>query len=97
MAFDEDLDAFTADLDRVEVSFAGSEPDLYGYVDAPGVSILGDLGRGAVNATDRTLLVRSDRLTTLEQSETIVVAAVPYIVREIVPIEDGAFSLVSLR
>jgi hypothetical protein len=97
MAFDEDLDAFTADLDRVEVSFAGSEPNLYGYMDAPGQFILGDLGRGNVNATDRTVLVRSDRLGVLAQGETIVVAAVPYIVREIQPIEDGAFSVVSLR
>jgi hypothetical protein len=97
VAFVEDLDAFTADLDSVEVSWDGSEPNLRGYVDAPGLFILADQGRAPVNATDRTLLIRSDRLDTLNQGDTITVDAVPYLVREIQPVEDGAFSLVSLR
>ena len=97
MAFSEDLDAFTADLDSVEVSFDGSEPNLRGYVDGPGLFVLGDQGRGTINATDRTLLMRTDRLGTLAQGDTIVVQAVPYLVREIQPLDDGAFSLVSLR
>lgn len=96
MAFTEDLDQFLVDF-GVSVAFDGADPGMLGIVDAPGLFVLADQGRGAVNATDRVVAVRSDQLGTLAQGETIVVDAVPYLVREIQPLEDGAFSLVSLR
>jgi hypothetical protein len=97
VALVEDLNAFFPDL-GVPVAFVGAEPNMLGIMDAPGLFVLqGDNGRAPVNATDRTVLIRSDQVGTLGQGDTITVDAVPYAVREIVPWEDGAFSLVSLR
>lgn len=96
MALVEDLSLFLNDF-GVSVAFVGAEPDMLGLMDAPGLFVLADDGRAPINATDRTVLVRSDQLGTLAQGDTITVDAVPYAVREILPWEDGAFSLVSLR
>lgn len=97
MALVEDLNAFFPDF-GVSVAFVGAEPSMLGIMDAPGLFVLeGDQGRAPINATDRTVLIRSDQVGTLGQGDTIVVDAIPYAVREIVPWEDGAFSLVSLK
>lgn len=96
MAFgDDDLDEFVRD--GVSVTFDGAAPDLQGWLDAPGAFVLADQGRAPVNATDRAVLLRTDQLGTLAQGSTIVVDGVPYTVREMQPIDDGAFSVISLR
>lgn len=97
MALVEHLADFFADF-GVSVAFDGAEPDMLGIVDAPGLYVLeGENGRAPINATDRTVVVRTDQLGTLAQDDTIVVDGIAYRVREIQPLEDGAFSLVSLR
>jgi hypothetical protein len=96
MALAEPYNEFLRDF-GVSVAFVGADPNMLGIVDAPGLFILADQGRGSVNATDRTVVVRSDQLGTLAQEATIVVDAVPYLVREIQPLDDGAFTLISLR
>jgi hypothetical protein len=96
VALVEDLSLFMADF-GVSVAFQGAEPNMLGLMDAPGLFVLANEGRAPINATDRTVLVRTDQLGTLDQGETITVDAIPYVVREILPWEDGVFSLVSLR
>lgn len=96
MALVEDLSLFLNDF-GVSVAFVGAEPNMLGIMDAPGLFVLADEGRATINATDRTVLVRTDQLGTLAQGDTITADAIPYAVREIVPWEDDAFSLVSLR
>jgi hypothetical protein len=96
VAFTEDLSVFLTDF-GVSVAFVGADPNMLGIMDAPGLYVLADQGRAPVNATDRTVVVRTDQLGTLDQGATIAVDAVPYTVREILPLDDGAFSLVSLR
>jgi hypothetical protein len=96
VAFVEDLSVFFPDF-GVSVAFDGAEPDMLGLMDAPGLYVLGDQGRATINATDRTVILRTDQLRTLDQGSTITVDAIPYLVREIQPLEDAAFSLVSLR
>ncbi len=97
MALVEDLSQYLQDF-GVSVAFVGAPPNMLGILDAPGLFVLeGDQGRAPINATNRTVLIRSDQVGTLGQGDTITVDAIPYLVREIVPWEDGAFSLVSLR
>lgn len=96
MALTEDLDVFLRDM-GVDVAFDGAEPNTLGLVDGPGLDILGDGGRAAVSAVDRRMLMRTDRLGTLGDGDTIVVDSVPYTVRDIQPFEDGVFSLVFLK
>jgi hypothetical protein len=86
------------DGDGADAGTAALRPDLEGveHVGRHGADRL-DEGRAPINATDRTVVIRTDQQGTLAQYDTITVDAVPYTVREIQPLEDGAFSLVSLR
>jgi hypothetical protein len=96
LMFTEDLSVFFPDF-GVSVAFVGAEPDMQGLMDAPGLYVLADQNHAPINATDRSVVIRSDQVGTLAQGSTISVDAIPYTVREILPLDDGAFSLVSLR
>lgn len=96
MALAEDLDVFLADM-GVSVTYDGAEPDILGLLDVAGTLVLGHDGRSDISATDRNVLMRTDRLGTLGEDSTITVDSVPYVVRDTQPIEDGAFSIVWLR
>lgn len=96
MAFAEDLNVFLADF-GVSVSFAGSAVGMLGLEDGPGVLTLpGDQFPG-VQATDRTLLIRTDQKGSLAPKSAITVNGTARKVRYLLPYEDGAFTLVWLQ
>jgi hypothetical protein len=95
VAFAENLAEFLADF-GVSVSFTGSPAGMLGIVDAPGAHLL-DLGSSVVSASERTVLIRTDQVGLLVSGSTIVVDGVSRIVRDYLPTDDGAFTLVSLR
>jgi hypothetical protein len=96
MAFVENLDLFLADF-GVTVSFTGSAAGMLGIEDAAGfLSLPGDQFPG-VQATDRTVLIRTDQKGALAPNSDITVNGTARKVRHLLPFEDGAFTLVSLR
>jgi hypothetical protein len=97
MALTEDLSVFLADF-GVSVSFSGSTAGMLGIVDAPGLTTLGDdEGRARLVATERTCLIRSDQRGSLKAGSSVTVDGTAYVVREALPYEDGAFTLLALR
>jgi hypothetical protein len=96
MAFSEDLDVFLQDF-GVMVSFTGSTAGMLGIEDAPGMLTLpGDQFPG-VQATDRTVLIRTDQKGALAPGGDITVNGTARKVRYLLPYEDGAFTLVYVR
>lgn len=96
MALTEDLAVFLADF-GVPVSFSGATAGMLGIEDAQGLLTLpGDQFPG-VQATDRTVLIRTDQKGGLKPGDAITVNSTARVVRDLLPVEDGAFTLVSLR
>jgi hypothetical protein len=96
VALTETLGTFLADF-GVAVSFSGSDAGMLGIPDAPGVlSVAGEQFPG-VQATDKTLLIRTSQKGALKPDTAITVDGVSGTVRYILPHEDGAFSLVWWR
>ena len=96
MALTESLGVFVADF-GVPVSFSGSVAGMKGNMDLTGELVLADGTRATVSAADRTVLIRTSQKGGLVGGSSITVDSVSYSVRDIQPIDDGAFSLVWLR
>jgi hypothetical protein len=96
VALTESLDAFLADF-GVTVSFSGSTAGMLGIEDAPGLLVLEGEQFPGVQATDRTVLIRTDQKGVLAPGTAITVNGTARVVRHLLPYEDGAFTLVSLR
>jgi hypothetical protein len=96
VAFTESLDAFLADF-GVTVSFSGSTAGMLGIEDAQGLLVLEGEQFPGVQATDRTVLIRTDQKGALAPGTAITVNGTARTVRHLLPYEDGAFTLVSLR
>jgi hypothetical protein len=96
MALTESLGVFVADF-GVPVSFSGSVAGMKGIMDLTGSHVLGDDGRAVISAADRTVLIRTSQKGALTQGASITVNSVSYVVRDLGPIDDGSFTVVSLR
>jgi hypothetical protein len=96
MAFTESLGVFLADF-GVTVSFTGSAAGMLGIEDAPGILALDSEQFAGVQQTDRTVLIRTDQKGALATGTAITVNGTARVVRNILPFEDGAFTLVWLR
>jgi len=96
MAITEDLDAFLRDF-GVSVSFTGSAAGMLGIEDAQGLLALPGEQFPGVQATDRTVLIRTDQKGALAPGSAITVNGTARVVRNVLLHEDGAFTLVSLR
>ena len=97
MAFgDSDLGIFLADM-GVSVSYTGSPAGMKGLEDAPGVLALGSDQLPGVQATDRTVLIRTDQLGSLVPGSAVTVNSTARTVRYTLPHEDGAFTIVWLH
>lgn len=96
MALTESLGVFVADF-GVPVSFSGSAAGMKGNMDLTGDLILADGTRASVSAADRTVLIRTSQRGALVGGSSITVDSITYAVRDIQPIDDGAFSIVWLR
>ena len=106
MAFTEDLGVFfTLDTPgAVSVSFAGSPPGMVGIRDMVGtldLASISGVGEGAqlpgVQATDKTILIRSDQVGALVPGLAATVAGASVTVRSVLPVEDGQITLVAYR
>lgn len=97
MAFgDADLAVFLADM-GVTVSFSGSAAGMKGLEDGPGMLALDSEQFAGVQQTDRTVLIRTDQKGALVTGSAITVNGTARVVRNILPFEDGAFTMVWLR
>jgi hypothetical protein len=96
VAFTESLNTFLADF-GVSVSFTGSTAGMLGIEDAPGVLGLVTDQFPGIQQTERTVLVRTDQKGALAPDASITVNGTARVVIDILPFEDGAFSLVRLR
>lgn len=106
MAFTEDLGVFfTLDTPgAVSVSFAGSPAGMVGIRDMVGALELASItgaGEGAqlpgVQATDKTILIRSDQVGALVPGMAMTVASAAVTARSVLPVEDGQITLVAYR
>lgn len=96
MAFTESLGAFLADF-GVSVSFSGSTPGMLGIEDAAGILGLSNDEFPGVQATVRTLLIRTDQKGALVPGSSLTVNGSSRVVLSALPHEDGAFTLLTLR
>ena len=96
MAFTENLDAYLADF-GVPVSFSGSVAGMLGIEDAQWLLTLPEDQFPGVQATDRTVLIRTDQKGALAPGTAITVNGTARVVRHLLPYEDGTFTLVPLR
>ena len=103
MALTETLDSFLADF-GVAVSFSGSTAGMLGIPDAPGaleLASISGIGQGqqfpGVQASDRTVLIRTDQKGALVPGTAITVNSVSGTTRMVLAFEDAAFTLVSWR
>jgi hypothetical protein len=96
VAFDEDLDVFLADF-GVPVSFSGSIAGMVGIKDGPGLLALPGEQHPGVQATDKTVLIRTDQKGTLKPKDAITVDGTSGTVRDVLAYQDGAFTLVAYR
>lgn len=90
------LGAYLADF-GLPVAFSGSPAGMLGIMDLSGLDVLGESHRGLVSAADRTLLIRTDQKGSLTQNSSLTVNSVSYVIRDIQPVHDGAFSVLMLR
>jgi hypothetical protein len=93
VALTETLGTFLADF-GVAVSFSGSDVGMLGIPDAPGVLALSSDQLPGVQATDKTVLIRTSQKGGLVPGGTITVDGVSGTVRYLLAHEDGAFTLV---
>jgi hypothetical protein len=96
MAFTEVLSVFLADF-GVSVSFSGSAAGMLGIEDAQGLLALSSEQFPGVQATDRTVLIRTDQKGALKPDTAITVNGTARTVRYLLPYEDGAFTLVWVK
>jgi hypothetical protein len=86
----EDLDLFFADFG---VSFTAGAVSGMCIKDAPGLNILGN----QVIQVDHQVLVKTSAFGGLLYNDPVTVNGEAYTVRETMPVEDGAFSLITLE
>ena len=94
MAFTETLNTFLNDFGVTVVIGATT---VLGIEDAAGVLVLENEQMPGVQATVRTLLIRTDQKGALVPGSTLTVNSVSRTVISILPFEDGAFTLLHLR
>lgn len=86
----ENLDLFFADFG---VSFTAGAISGMCIKDAPGINILGN----QVIEVGHQVIVKSSQFGGLLYNDIVIVAGETFIVKETMPVEDGAFSLVTLE
>lgn len=86
----ENLDLFFADFG---VSFTAGAVSGMCLKDQPGLNILGD----QVIEVDHQVIVKSAEFGALLYGDPVEVAGEAFIVKETMPVEDGAFSLIRLE
>jgi hypothetical protein len=86
----EDLDLFFADFG---VSFAAGAISGMCIKDAPGINILGN----QIIEVGHQVIVKSSLFGDLLYNAYVTVAGEAYTVKETMPVEDGAFSLITLE
>lgn len=86
----EDLDLFFADFG---VSFIAGAVSGMCLKDQPGLNILGD----QVIEVDHQVIVKSAEFGSLLYGDPVEVDGEAFIVKEALPVEDGAFSLIRLE
>jgi len=86
----ENLDLFFADFG---VSFTAGAVSGMCIKDQPGLNILGD----QVIEVDHQVIVKSSQFGSLIYNDPVEVEGVSFTVKETLPVEDGAFSLIRLE
>ena len=89
MALTENLDAFTADFG---VTVTDGTTVTTGILDAPGEVLAG----GQIISTDYQLTIKAGVYPALKYDDPLTIGGVPYTVRSVTPLDDGAMVTVSL-
>lgn len=90
MAWTEDMAPFLADFG---VTVRHGALSARAILDSPTTTALG----GVVSLDDHQLTLSADDLPALGHGETVVIAGVRYLVREVMVLDDGALKRVTLR
>jgi hypothetical protein len=86
----ENLDLFFADFG---VSFTAGATSGMCIKDAPGINILGN----QIIEVNHQVIVKSTSFGSLLYNDMVMVAGNAFTVKETMPVEDGAFSLITLE
>ncbi len=90
MAFTEDLNIFLADFG---VTCTSGAVTALGILNMPGHVLAGDM----IISTDFTLVAKTSDFGNLLRGDSITVEAVAYTVREVLLLDDGKMSEISLQ